>query len=205
MKKILFLFILFFSAANLPAQQVKLGVSSGFMFYDLKNQKNEPKNVINGYGVQNDIFIGYSLRAKRVQFPIALGYSRFEHLDNNFYYIWDKHPSRSRLTSSYISLKTGAEIPLIGEKFHFLSGFTTYLLAHKHRINSTERRLFVNADLGFALSFKKSQLFLTTPLTLLPLYKESGISYLHENGLWYDIDSFVEMNGFNLGFKYTLF
>jgi hypothetical protein len=185
---------------------ISIGIKSGFLFYDLINQKEDTDNVINGYGTQLDVFINYKNSIGRLHIVNGIGFTRFDHLDNNFYFTLERNPNRSRLLSNYLNASVGTRFPIKNSKIYFGADLIAYFLAHKHRINFTERRVFANLDMSFNFCFKRFEFLISTPLTLLPMYRENTIesSYLSQTGEFVQINSFVEMTGLHVGCRFKI-
>lgn len=206
-KLIIYLFLVVFCSFNLIGQsKFSLSVSSGFNFYNLAKKKKDFSEVINGYGTQHSLGLWYEIEKGKLKVPVGIGFSRLDYLDNNLYFGSNReNRNRNLNAASYITLNGGLSYYLReNKKLALNANLSTYILAHYNLLVPAENRIFANLDIGCSIKVSgKSELFILTPFTFLPIYSED-LYLIFSGGGGAQFKSFVKMNGVSIGFKFRL-
>jgi len=103
---------------------------------------------------------------------------------------------------SYIPIRFGLDYQLKNRKISFFSNISNYILATDKEPINEQKSFYSNLDLGIRIKTGKHwSLSLSSPITLLPMYYNEGITIL-TNPPSPEYDIWVENVGLMFGLKY---
>jgi hypothetical protein len=176
--------------------------STGFLFYDLINQKKDVLNWNQNFGVQNSVDLWLSKQVnEKFDARIGVGYSNFYHINSNSF-----NPDSAQ-SSSYANFRLGTDIQSSWQPMKFSVAVSNYISLAKESedVFNFQQRIFTNIDLGAKFKINDNlSIRATTPITLAPMLNGLSWGYLDENQEIVIVPkSRVGMTGVNLGLIYT--
>lgn len=176
----------------------ELELREGFIFYDLFKDKNDIYNTFQGYGMQTDVSLIYRYEMHpRYDVQFGLGYSNFYFLDPAMIL------TGQNLFSSYMSLKIGVDGKLTNRLALSLAA-NNYILLHKEKLGTYQKRMFTNMDLGFRIDLAdRWKLYVTSPISISPIAGTKDFGYYIPQVGSVRLNSYVEMTGLNIGLRYA--
>ncbi|HOY12081.1 MAG TPA: hypothetical protein PLY70_03030 [Saprospiraceae bacterium] len=188
-------FVIFVRSLILCQSKSELEIATGAIFFDQFGTSAQYDSY-NGYTWQSDISFWKTFRTEKLIQPrIGVGYT--------FFWVLNIQNSSSPDTYiSYIPIRFGLDYQLKKRKISFFSNISNYILASDKEPINEQRSFYSNLDLGIRIKTGKHwSLSLSSPITLLPMYYNEGITIL-TNPPSPEYDIWVENVGFMIGLKY---
>ena len=176
--------------------------STGFLFYDLINQKKDVLNWNQNFGVQNSVDLWLSKQVnEKFDARIGLGYSNFYHINSNSF-----NPDSAQ-SSSYANVRLGTDIQSSWQPMKFSVAVSNYISLAKEPedVFNFQQRIFTNLYVGAKFKINDNlSIRATMPITFAPMLNGSSWGYFDDNQEIVIVPkSRVGMTGINLGLVYT--
>lgn len=187
------------------SQTYAIGYEAGLYLYDVFGNPNDTRNDVAGWSIGNKLELSARKEIKEIPVRIGFGFQRQEHLYNSFYTtpVVTEHPSRTIDYTNYLTvsvgvMKTFKRLPSIPIMFNINSNF----VAHRHLINEAERRFFISMDLGLIKQFGQNEIYFSGLFAPTPVFRQEA-NFI-DNGQLIRFTTFVEVMGFNVGYRRIL-